>query len=108
MKTVSIKAELNIIVKDINKDDISEREEYYFNEYLPQAVFANEIYGDVPEKLADFCCIKLKGKIIVLTNNPVIITLMLQSGIHTNKFTLINDVDDIEQYVIDNYKRLTN
>lgn len=110
MNTVIISRNLLINIKDANTDKLSEREEYQWAEYVTQPLNQDHIIPNLPpKKLGSFCCTHYnQDNYAIITDNPILVTLMVESGrITLDDNSWVNTADILQEH-LDNYFKLTS
>lgn len=99
-----------ITVKDTNNDNLTRREEYHWSETVGECIFSNDIMqGSKNEKLGNYKCVHYgHDNYAILTDNPIIIILMIKAGMITIDNKVFENMAQIDEKLIDNYFRMTS
>lgn len=109
MEKIETKMNAIITVLDAENDELTARQEYFFNEYIPVPIFEDEIFKGSGKKLGVFSCFHYGyDNYTVITDTPIIVTLMIKAGIISIDNNYFENLSSIPQYKIDEYLRITN
>lgn len=109
MKKIETTQRQIITVKNPDIDSLTRREEYLWAEFTPMNVFDSDINGIEHKKLASYCCCHYGyDNYTVITDNHVLITLMIESGRISTDKQIFENLADLQESNVDNYHKLTS
>lgn len=107
MKKITSQQLITITIKDMENDELTDREYYFVNEMMNLNVHESDIFGESNKVIASYVCTHYAyDNYTIITDNPVILTLMVESKLISADNSVFENLAGIPQRKIDDFKKI--